>query len=118
MSIDGVPFRFPATCQPGHLSLQSQCSSATWKCDNVCCLPVQADIILAINEEYGTDYDQEAPWQSLFAEDPNQVCLHPLCLSRPRIAWDALPFSSPARGETYFSWGHPRPLAHSQFLML
>ena len=35
---------------------------------------VQADIILAINEEYGTDYDQEAPWHSLFAEDPPQVC--------------------------------------------
>ena len=34
---------------------------------------VQADIILAINEEYGTDYDQEAPWHSLFAEDPSQV---------------------------------------------
>ena len=38
---------------------------------------VQADIILAINEEYGTDYDQEAPWHSLFAEDPNQVWTPP-----------------------------------------
>jgi len=34
---------------------------------------LQADIILAINEEFGSEYDQEAPWHSLFAEDPTQV---------------------------------------------
>ncbi|KAL3155661.1 hypothetical protein ABBQ32_012692 [Trebouxia sp. C0010 RCD-2024] len=33
----------------------------------------KADIILAINEEYGTDYDEEAPWHSLFADDPTQT---------------------------------------------
>ncbi len=34
---------------------------------------MQADIILAINEEFGSSYDQEAPWHSLFTEDPTQV---------------------------------------------
>lgn len=37
---------------------------------------MQADIILAINEEFGTSYDEAAPWHSLFAEDPLQV--HPV----------------------------------------
>ena len=37
---------------------------------------LQADIILAINEEFGTDYGEEAPWHSLFAEDaPNAVSM-------------------------------------------
>ena len=31
-------------------------------------------MILAINEEFGTQYDEAAPWHSLFAEDPVQVC--------------------------------------------
>lgn len=34
----------------------------------------QADMILAINEEFGTSYDEAAAWHSLFAEDPLQVC--------------------------------------------
>ncbi|DBA68760.1 hypothetical protein WJX79_008804 [Trebouxia sp. C0005] len=33
----------------------------------------KADIILAINEEFGSEYDQEAPWHSLFAEGPTQA---------------------------------------------
>ena len=38
---------------------------------------MQADIILAINEEFETEYDQEAPWHSLFADKlPSKVCLH------------------------------------------
>ena len=38
---------------------------------------MQADIILAINEEFETEYDQEAPWHSLFADKlASKVCLH------------------------------------------
>ncbi|KAL0022420.1 hypothetical protein WJX77_010601 [Trebouxia sp. C0004] len=36
----------------------------------------KADIIIAINEEFGSVYDQEAPWHSLFAEDPTQLGNH------------------------------------------
>lgn len=34
---------------------------------------VQADIILAINEEFNAEYEEAAPWHSLFAEAPQRV---------------------------------------------